>query len=142
MKKVSAIKILFMGMLAITLALLFPQIAWSQNIAAYTEAIQRNPNDAIAFYNRGLAYAAMREFAKAIEDYTEAIRLNPNFTDAYNNRGNAHFNIEEYDKAIEDYQAALRIDPNHPIARSNLAVARQRQQQLTRERKRGLWFNF
>ncbi|MCL2791965.1 MAG: tetratricopeptide repeat protein [Spirochaetaceae bacterium] len=142
MKNIFSIKILFLSVPVLVLTLLFPAIAWPQDIATYTEAIRQNPNDAIAFYNRGLAFAARQEFENAIADYTEAIRLNPNFADAFNNRGNAHFNIREFDKAIADYEAALRIEPTHTIARTNLTIARQQYRQQQRERRSGLWFFF
>ena len=38
-------------------------------IADYTEAIRLHPKDAIARYNRGLAWLAKKEFDKAIVDF-------------------------------------------------------------------------
>jgi tetratricopeptide (TPR) repeat protein len=50
-----------------------------QNIAKYTEEIRRNPNNALAYNNRGSAYKNKGEYDKAIADYTQAIRIDPDF---------------------------------------------------------------
>jgi tetratricopeptide (TPR) repeat protein len=52
----------------------------------YTAAIQVDPKDAVAHYDRALAHSALKEFEKAILDYGETIRLDPKYSSAYNNR--------------------------------------------------------
>jgi tetratricopeptide (TPR) repeat protein len=49
-------------------------------IAAYTEAIELDPNNANAYYRRGNAYKGKGENDLAVADYTEALRLDPNNT--------------------------------------------------------------
>jgi len=77
----------------------------------FDEAIRLDPNDAGAYPSRGLAYATLGQYEKAIEDLTEAIRLNPNAF-IYGSRGLAHATLGQYEKAIEDYTEAIRLDPN------------------------------
>jgi lipoprotein NlpI len=43
-----------------------------------------------AFNSRGLAYAKLKQFEKAIQDYNQAIELDPEYTYAFNNRGLAY----------------------------------------------------
>jgi tetratricopeptide (TPR) repeat protein len=44
----------------------------------YPEAIRLNPNYAIAYYNRGLAYQyAKKDYDQAIADYETAVKLDP-----------------------------------------------------------------
>ena len=38
-----------------------------------TELIRRNPQDAVAFFNRGYIYGELGEFDAAIADFTKAI---------------------------------------------------------------------
>jgi tetratricopeptide (TPR) repeat protein len=51
----------------------------------FTEAIQLDPKNAIAYRSRGNAWGVKKEYDKAIKDYDEAIRLKPNYADAHNN---------------------------------------------------------
>jgi hypothetical protein len=43
---------------------------------AANQAIELNPKDADAFIGRGVAYAKLKQFEKAIQDYNQAIELN------------------------------------------------------------------
>ena len=52
-----------------------------------SNAVRLQPYDAIAYNNRGIAYADLGDYQSAIEDYNQAIRLKPDYADAYNNRG-------------------------------------------------------
>jgi len=45
--------------------------------------------------NRGVAYANLNQYEKAISDYTEAIRLKPDYAEAYQNRGIAYVNLKQ-----------------------------------------------
>jgi tetratricopeptide (TPR) repeat protein len=91
-----------------------------QEITNLNQAIRLNPNDATAYYNRGIYYQqrAVQHYDRddyydrAIADYTEAIRLNPNNAMVYISRGLVYYQKKNYDQAIVDYEAALRIDPN------------------------------
>ena len=53
-------------------------------------AIKLNPGFVLALFNRGVAYHAKREPARAIADYDQAIKLNPRDAVAYYSRGLAH----------------------------------------------------
>ena len=49
-----------------------------QAIADYDKAIEKNPNDNVSLYNRGLAYYSFEQYGKSLTDYTTAISQNPN----------------------------------------------------------------
>ena len=55
-------------------------------IAACTEAIKQDPQNADAYRNRGIAKAIKGNIDGAIGDYDEAIKLNPEDAAAYQNR--------------------------------------------------------
>ena len=61
-------------------------------IAEYHESIRLNPELALAYSNRGLAYDDLGQHQRAIQDYDEGIRRDPELALAYNNRGNAYRN--------------------------------------------------
>ena len=48
-------------------------------ITDFSKAIELNPKDADAIYNRGNAYRIKGQFDKAISDYNKAVELNPRF---------------------------------------------------------------
>ena len=65
-------------------------------IRDYSKAIEINPQNANAFYNRGLYYliiiegSALDDLGRkedAIKDYSKAIEINPQNAYAFNNRG-------------------------------------------------------
>jgi tetratricopeptide (TPR) repeat protein len=89
---------------------------------AFTEALRLDPQNAAAYYNRGLARKALKEYAKAIADLDEAIRLNPRDAEAWNNRGLARFHRRDYKEALGDFDEAIRLDGTRPGPFSNRGV--------------------
>ena len=69
--------------------------------------------DAEAYVNRGLAYALMGQYERAIQDFTEAIRLNPQDAEAYYVRGLIYGELGKSDEAARDFAKAkeLGYDP-------------------------------
>ena len=52
-------------------------------VQEFTKAIQLDPTNSVAYYNRGVAYDKKGDLDRAIADYDHAIRLNPNHAAAY-----------------------------------------------------------
>ena len=65
-------------------------------IADYTRAIEINPQNVDAYYNRGLAKDDSGDYEGAIADYTKAIEINPELAIAYANRGNSKNKLGDY----------------------------------------------
>ena len=76
----------------------------------------RHPNAAIAYVNRGMAYAKQGKVDRAIRDYDQALQLDPNSARAYYNRGVAYRRKGEFNRAIRDFDQILRLDPNDALA--------------------------
>jgi tetratricopeptide (TPR) repeat protein len=75
--------------------------------------IERNANDAGAFYRRGQLFAKNGDFLRAIKDFDEAIRLDPKDAEALNNRCWARAIIGEFQPALRDCNEALQIRPRY-----------------------------
>src|SRR5262249_43989414 len=80
----------------------------------------------IAHNNRGNAYAAKGDYARAIENYDESIKLNPGYARAFNNRGVVYLKKGEYDRAMKDFDEAIRLNSDYAIAFANRAETYQR----------------
>jgi tetratricopeptide (TPR) repeat protein len=85
-------------------------------VADFDKAIEINPSDADAYYNRGVAYGHKGQYDEAISDYTKAIEMNSRHADAYYNRGTAYGHKGQHDKAISDFTKAIEINPRYAEA--------------------------
>ena len=56
---------------------------YEEAIKAFSKAIDRDPRNADAYYNRGIAWYQKGDYGQAIADYTKALEINPNFADSY-----------------------------------------------------------
>ncbi|HEX5458450.1 MAG TPA: tetratricopeptide repeat protein [Steroidobacteraceae bacterium] len=79
------------------------------------------PTDADGFKRRGMAYASMREFDRAVADLTRACELAPN--DAGNRiaRGEVYVQEGQFSSALQDFDAAIKLQPDD--IRAHLARA-------------------
>ena len=78
---------------------------------------------ATAYYARGNAWNALKEFDRASADYDQALALDPNLADAYNNRGIVYFAQGDLEAAMADYSKAITINPAHAPAYFNRGMA-------------------
>jgi len=82
---------------------------WNEALNAYDKVLELNPNDASAYYNRGLAYSNLGNYKLAILNYDRAIELNPKDADAYYNRGNAYSRLGNSSYANQDLKMAAKL---------------------------------
>jgi tetratricopeptide (TPR) repeat protein len=66
----------------------------------------------VLHYNRGNAYARMRDYERALQDYNHALTLRSDFALAYGNRGNVYALLGNGPKALTDYNKARELLPN------------------------------
>ncbi len=66
--------------------------------------LRLNPNDALAYYNRGITRRELGNKKGAIEDYNQVLRLNPNDALAYYNRGITRRELGDKKGALADFQ--------------------------------------
>jgi tetratricopeptide (TPR) repeat protein len=107
----------------ILLILLISLISSAVVAVAATLFVAYRANEAVAFYNRGNAYAVKAQHDGAIEDFDQAIRLDPKYTFAFITRGIAYQAKAQYDRAIEDFDQAIRLDPKCALALYDRGIA-------------------
>lgn len=76
-------------------------------------------NKAVAYVNRGNAYARQGDVEIAIADFSSAIRYNSRSMIAYYNRGNAYYGQQNYEQAIVDFSRAIALEPGHAMSYNN-----------------------
>ncbi len=81
----------------------------NQAISDYTQAIAINPNDANAYYSRGISRRDLKDYQGAISDYSKAIEINPEDAFAYRNRGIAKELVGDLKGACADWNEASSL---------------------------------
>lgn len=102
----------------------------TQAVEDYGKAIELDPEEADAFYNRGNIHLDRQEYREAIDDYTRGIALNPDEAKPYLNRaiafehiGGVRYSDESVlQQAISDYTRAIERSPDYADAYFNRAV--------------------
>ena len=94
----------------------------SHAIAAFTRAIETEPQYAEAYVKRGLAYYRAGQYKAAITDYTRTLDLNRYHADAYASRGDAYRALGNIPQAIADYSASLEKRWNARVMRRRAQI--------------------
>jgi len=95
---------------------------YERAIAFFNELIERNPDSANDYNNRGLVYFQAGQKGAAIADYNHALQLNPGLGNVYNNRANYYAVEGQLLDAILDYSMAIEINPNNIRAWINQGI--------------------
>lgn len=74
------------------------------------QAIESDPQFALAYNDRGYAYLHRQGYDLAIADFSKALKLKKH-PHAYHNRGIAYRHKGQYDDAISDQSKALELNP-------------------------------
>ena len=100
-------------------------------IADFGKAIRYDPNNAYAWYVRGIAYVTLGEYSKGEADRDVAVRLNPDGAANYHYEfANAYSEVGEYDKAIAEFDRAIFLNPDLSEAYHNRGVTNTRRREL------------
>ena len=80
-------------------------------IAAFSQAIQLDPQLYRAYSNRGVLLLKQGDATKALGDVNQAITLAANDSEAYVYRGEINAVFGKYPRALHDFATALRLNP-------------------------------
>lgn len=98
-------------------------------IAYYTQAIRTNKGEigiedvARIFTSRGLAYLALNDADKAIDDFSNALELDDRNQDALMNRANVFLARKGYDQAQQDFGKVIEMNRGNAAAYAGRARA-------------------
>jgi len=80
----------------------------------FTGAIEADPNYALPYMGRGMAYVDQRAYERAIADFDRLLELEPNSAEGYFRRGEAYAALGNDEAALADFDLAIFYEPNLP----------------------------
>ena len=86
----------------------------------YGRAIEADPGNYLAHYNRGGLLSMEGRFREAEEEYRETLRIRPDHALSYNNLGNVYARQGKLKEAVPFYRDALKMEPMNALAHRNL----------------------
>jgi len=95
----------------------------SEAVKYYSEALQRNPRDAVAHFQLGQAFDSLGQVADARTHYAAAVELQPDFAEAHCQLGIALGREDKTVEAAEQFAEAVRLKPDFTQAHVNHGVA-------------------
>lgn len=96
---------------------------WKDEVSLWTDAIEKSPNKARPYINRGYAYGNLQQWSKSIEDFEKVTELFPkDHAAAYYNLGVSYWTIGNKEKSLLNYSKAIEVDSNYTEAYYGRAV--------------------
>ncbi|WP_017300449.1 tetratricopeptide repeat protein [Nodosilinea nodulosa] len=95
---------------------------YPQALKLLNQLIERHPQRAMYYSNRGLVHLWMDRPRKALADCDRAVFLGPDLDQAYNNRALCHAALGNLPAALDDYEQAVDLNPFNSRARINLGA--------------------
>lgn len=87
---------------------------WNNSITLWSHELKQFPDDAPWVYGaRGIEYADLGNYQRAIKDFDRAIELDPEDAKTYCNRGLAYASLGNHRRAIEDYNKGIEVDSQY-----------------------------
>ncbi len=96
---------------------------WEEAITSFEKALQFNPDNDAAWYNRGIALKKLGRYEEALASYEKALKFKPDKDEAWNNRGLALRKLGRYEEALASYDQALKFKPDDDAAWNNRGLA-------------------
>ncbi len=86
---------------------------WAKAVSESSAAIKLDPQQAVAYNNRGAAYYFQDKLALSIQDLNRAIQLNPSYVAPYNFRAVVLGKQGKTRQALQDCQKAIELNPRY-----------------------------
>ncbi|MBQ7493359.1 MAG: tetratricopeptide repeat protein [Selenomonadaceae bacterium] len=96
--------------------------AYEKALNCWTEAIELNPQNALAYEARGYYFLYYtRSYSESLNDYMRAINLRPDNAENYFYRGLCYLHLNDLDSAKTDFERTISLDPQMSGAYAELA---------------------
>lgn len=99
---------------------------FEEGVALFTKALNENPKDLSALYNRARAYSKLDQLGKALEDFKQLVLLQPtNATFIGDYAVALHLNKNDEEAKVQ-FDKALALEPENPYRWSSRAFFKDR----------------
>jgi len=109
---------------------LFKAEKYPQSIELYSKAIEFNPDNAVFYANRSIAYLRSECFGYALADASKAIEVDKSYLKAYYRRAAAYMSLSKYKLALKDYEGVYKARPNDKDAKLKFTECKKICQQI------------
>jgi tetratricopeptide (TPR) repeat protein len=100
-----------------------------------TKTITEFPGFSLAYYKRGVAYRALKNYDLSLRDFTKSIELYPSFFNSHIYRGLIYVEQNKLSAAMTEYNKAIQVgganNPNVYLAYNNRGVVYETQNNYT-----------
>jgi tetratricopeptide (TPR) repeat protein len=96
---------------------------YTEALTAYEKALRLDPNDALAYGNKGYVLNKLERYEEALVACEQALLLNSKDVVAYVNKGQALNELERYEEALVACEQAIRLDPKNAATYVNKGYA-------------------
>lgn len=93
--------------------------AYIPKIGNFSSGSITNPQDSMAWNNKGSALIDQGKYDEAIQACDKAIKINPQFALAWNTKGVALHGLGKYDEEVQAYNKAIESNPQFAQAWNN-----------------------
>ncbi len=84
---------------------------YEEAVEACDRAIELQPDGALAWKNKGVAFFRLRRYEEALEACDRAIELQPDYASAWKNKGVVLNELGRYEKALEACDRVIELQP-------------------------------
>jgi tetratricopeptide (TPR) repeat protein len=83
---------------------------------ALLKSLSREETYSSAYNIRGIAFAELKQYSKALKNYNKALEFNPKNPSTHHNKGIVLNNLGKYEEALTSINKALELNPNYASA--------------------------
>ena len=105
--------------------LYFDQNKLEKSIEYSTQRIELNPENFVAYLDRGLSYRKLKKYKRSEEDFNTSLKIKPNFFRAFGYRAYLNLELGKNQKALDDAKKSVKINPKYAYGYLLLAQAKQ-----------------
>ena len=96
----------------------------SDALKAYTEALNKNPNEIVLYRKLGKTFHQLKDYKSAEENFKKYLENSPEHAETWIDLGESQRQRGLYDLAIKSFQKAVEIEPDNDLANRSILQAK------------------